>query len=108
MRGKLQKLLKFFPYKINLVHQLQPLDYDKRVQFCNWFNTQVHDGILDPQLTFFTDEAWFNLSGYVNSQNNRHWGAENPHVTFEIPLHDQKIGVWCAISARRIVGPIFF
>jgi hypothetical protein len=25
-----------------------------------------------------------------------------------VPLHDQKIGVWCAITASWIVGPIFF
>jgi hypothetical protein len=28
--------------------------------------------------------------------------------TFEVPLHYQKIGVWCAITASWIVGPIFF
>ena len=55
-----------------------------------------------------TDEAWFHLSGYVNSQNSRHWAIENPHVIHESPLHPVKIGVWCAISAQRIVGPIFF
>jgi hypothetical protein len=27
----------------------------------------VHDGLLDPKLTSVTDEANFNLSGYVNS-----------------------------------------
>jgi hypothetical protein len=26
--------------------------------------------------------------------------------TFEVPLHDQKIGMWCAITATQIVGPI--
>jgi hypothetical protein len=26
----------------------------------------------------------------------------------ETPLHDQKVGVWIAISRRRIIGPIFF
>jgi hypothetical protein len=26
----------------------------------------------------------------------------------EKPLHDQKLGVWVAISRRRIVGPLFF
>jgi hypothetical protein len=26
----------------------------------------------------------------------------------EKPLHDQNLGVWVAISRRRIVGPLFF
>lgn len=58
--------------------------------------------------TFFTDEAWFHLSGYVNSQNYRTWGAENPHVFIETDLHPIKVGVWVGISRRRIIGPIFF
>jgi hypothetical protein len=24
------------------------------------------------------------------------------------PLHSEKIGMWCALSCRRIIGPIFF
>ena len=58
--------------------------------------------------TFFTDEAWFHLSGYANTQNSRTWATENPHETFEKPLHDQNIGVWCAVSRSRITGPTFF
>jgi hypothetical protein len=42
------------------------------------------------------------------SQNNRICSSENPHVLHEKPLHCQKIGVRCAVSRRRIVGPIFF
>jgi hypothetical protein len=57
----------------------------------------LHDGVLDPELTFFIDEAWFHLSGYISAQNNRYWSRINPRQTFELPLHDQKIGVWCAI-----------
>jgi hypothetical protein len=57
---------------------------------------------------FMTDEAWFHLSGYVNSQNSRYWATENPNELHEQPLHDQKIGVWCGVSATRIIGPIFF
>jgi hypothetical protein len=53
-------------------------------------------------------EAWFHLQGYVNSQNARVWAAENPHVYHEEPLHPLKVGVWCAISIRWIMGPIFF
>jgi hypothetical protein len=38
----------------------------------------------------------------------RYWSTENPHAVHEVPLHDLKVGVWCAISARRIIGPVFF
>ena len=39
--------------------------------------------VLD--VTFFTDEAWFHLSGYVNSQNSRLWSYDNPHSLHENP-----------------------
>jgi hypothetical protein len=38
----------------------------------------------------------------------RMWSDENPHYYIEVPLHSQKIGVWAAISRRRLIGPIFF
>lgn len=38
----------------------------------------------------------------------RTWDAENPHVFVERPLHPEKIGVWAAVSGRRLIGPIFF
>jgi hypothetical protein len=25
----------------------------------------------------YFDEAWFNLSGFINNQNELHWGTEN-------------------------------
>ncbi|PSN50339.1 hypothetical protein C0J52_07600 [Blattella germanica] len=49
----------------------------------------------------------FHLNGAVNSQNTRIWASENPHNIHEIPLHDVKIGVWCASSQCHIIGPIF-
>jgi hypothetical protein len=56
---------------------------------------------------FFSDEAWFSLHGEVISHNNRYCSAENTRLIHELPQH-QKICVWCAISARRIIGPIFY
>jgi hypothetical protein len=36
------------------------------------------------------------------------WANENPNAMHEEPLHSEKIGVWCGMSRRRIIGPIFF
>jgi hypothetical protein len=41
-------------------------------------------------------------------QNNYYWNSQNPNLTHEVPLHPVKVGAWCAVSARSIVGPAFF
>jgi hypothetical protein len=65
--------------------------------YCRWFQTLTDEntGILD--YAWFSDEACFHLSGYVNSQNTRLWGS----ALFEEPLHSQKVGVFCALSQRH-------
>jgi len=46
----------------------------------------------------FRNEAWFRLSGYVNSQNNR-----LPTLIHEVPLHDVTVDVLCALRAPRVI-----
>lgn len=104
----LKKKLHMHPYKMTVVQELHPVDFEKRVEFCTWFNENLANNNEILNLTFFSDEAWFHLSGYVNSQNYRTWSTENPHNYIEVPLHSIKIGVWVAMSRRRIVGPYFF
>jgi hypothetical protein len=66
----------------------------------------VHDGFLDPDLTFSTNEANSNLSGgCVNSHKNRHWSRGNPQALIQLPSHGPKIGEWCAVSANRVIAP---
>ena len=106
---KALKKLELHPYRIRVVHELKEPDYEKRSFFCNWFKTLIEkngDDLMDK--IFFSDEAWFNLSGFVNSQNSRIWATQNPNAICEAPLHSEKIGVWCALSRKRIIGPIFF
>lgn len=102
------KQLQLRPYRIQTVHQLLDPDKEKRLEYCHRFRRFVREGINVMDSVFFTDEAWFHLDGYVNSQNSRIWSAENPHAYHEKQLHPQKIGVWCAISRKKIIGPIFF
>ncbi|GFU45928.1 transposable element Tc3 transposase [Trichonephila clavipes] len=49
------------------------------------------------------DGAHFWLNGYVNKQNCRIWSEANPQVYVEIPLHPEKLTVWCALWAGGIL-----
>jgi hypothetical protein len=42
---------------LHKIAEIKPMDYEKRVRFCNWFISHVHDWLLDPKLTVLTDEA---------------------------------------------------
>jgi hypothetical protein len=89
------QLLKLIPYKTTVNLTLQPHNSASRVCFCSWFLQSVVEGEIDPQLTFFSNEAWFHLQGYINMQNNHYWSSQNPHLTHKAPLHPVKVGVWC-------------
>ena len=95
------------PYRVTSVHQLMEPDKEKIVQYCLWFKELVCSTPEVMDITWFTDEAWFHQTGYVNSQNSKTWATENPHGIHESPLHSKKVGVWCAKSGQRIIGPIF-
>jgi hypothetical protein len=41
-------------------------------------------------------------------QRNSYWSSQNLHLTHEVLPHTVKIGVWCAVSARRILGHVPF
>jgi hypothetical protein len=47
---------------------------------------------------FFCNEAWFSLHGDVKCQNSQYWSAEDTGLFHELPLHDEKIGVSCAMD----------
>jgi hypothetical protein len=102
------ELLKLRPCEIRAVQQLFPPDWEARSRYCRWFQESVANGILDPELLFFSDEAWFTLKGNVNSLNNIYWCSKNSPVVPEVHSHDPKVGVWCAVSARKVIGPVFF
>ena len=62
-------------YRVPCVQEFLPMDHEKSVRICLWFKDFLtqNPGILD--VTFFTDEAWFQLNGYLTSQNTRIWTA---------------------------------
>jgi hypothetical protein len=68
----------------------------------------VLNKFLDLEVVFFSHEAWFTLNGNVNSQNNIYWCSENLHAVHEVCFCDLKVGAWCAVSAHKLKGPMFF
>ena len=56
----------------------------------------------------FSDEAHFDLGGYINQQNCRIWGTENPHAYIEMPTHPKRFTVWCGFWSRGIIEQYFF
>ena len=55
----------------------------------------------------FSDEAHFDLGGYVNKQNWRIWGIENAHAYIEKPTHPKRLTVWWGFWSRGIIGLFF-
>ncbi|GFY16844.1 uncharacterized protein TNCV_4338451 [Trichonephila clavipes] len=58
---------------------------------------------------WLTDEAHFHLNGFVNKQNWRFWGSENPYWCEVKPLYSPKVTVWAAVSRKlnvRILGVV--
>ena len=67
----LTKDLHFHAYKIQLTQELKPADHRQRRDIADWVldNHQV-DGDFAKKI-IFSDEAHFQLNGYVNKQNCR-------------------------------------
>ena len=64
--------------------------------------------ILAKKKIISSDEAHFDLGGYVNKQNFCIWGTENPHAYNEVPTHPKQVTIWWEFWCRGIIGPFFF
>ena len=93
------------PYKLPDFHELEPADFPKRLDFCNWVKVLPRNAA---DWFIFSDEAYFYLTKTANKQNSRLWLETRPKSGIERPLYDQKVLVWCAMSSQRIYGPYFF
>ena len=62
-----------------------------------WANEKLHDDV---------DFAKRNNPEYVNNQNCRVWGWENPHVALQKPMYPLRMTVWYSLWSS--IGPYFF
>lgn len=108
MRRILRIDLQMFPYKIQMVQQLKPEDYPRRLQYGKTMQNLERSEDDFWNKIIMSDEAHFDLNGNVNKQTCRFWAAENPEIYREKPLHDKRVTVWAGICADCIIGPFFF
>ena len=60
------------PYNVQLVQELEPIDHSMRFLCAKWACERVtEDADFGKKKIIFSDEAHFNLGGYVNKQNCR-------------------------------------
>ncbi|KAJ4451919.1 hypothetical protein ANN_03397 [Periplaneta americana] len=103
---RLLKEYQLYPYHLQRVQALSPVDYPARVRFCQWFLQQCGVNPNFPALVLFTDEAQFTRDGITNFHNQHVWAYENPRAT--VPSHHQvrfSLNMWAGIIGDRLVGP---
>ncbi|GBN95900.1 hypothetical protein AVEN_221010-1 [Araneus ventricosus] len=95
VRKILRNILQCYPFKITHVQELVPSDMPKREVLDLQFLARMKVDNAGPWKILWTDEAHFHLQGSVNTQNCGIWAKKNPFQMQPLPLHSQKIIVWC-------------
>ncbi|PNF36342.1 hypothetical protein B7P43_G00512 [Cryptotermes secundus] len=103
----LRRRLHFKPYRLQLLQQINPEDYGRRLEFCVTMQEAVEDEDFAAKL-IFSNEAIFHLSGKVNHHNVRLWGTENPRAIVALERYSRKLNVFSAMSQTKLYGPFFF
>lgn len=104
----LRQDLHLHPYKIQLTQELKPTDHRQRREFVEWLLLRQNADADFHKKIIFSDEAHFHLSGFVNKQNCRIWGLDNPQEMQEQQMHPLRVTVWCGFWSGGVIGPYFF
>lgn len=105
---RILKRQKFHPYKLQLTHELNEDDFDRRMDFCEQMMERCNVDENFASNIVFSDEATFMLNGTVNRHNCRYWSRTNPHWMQEAHTqYPQKVNVWAGILRGQIIGPFF-
>jgi hypothetical protein len=80
-------------------------DFDRRVEFSEWFliHCEAEPDFLRHILC--TDEASIKLNGRINRHNSVYWSDSNLHEVIQEELNDPGLTVWAGIWSGGIVGP---
>ncbi len=69
-------------YKLPDFHELQPADFPKRLDFCNWMKALPENAA---DWFILSDESYFYFTKTAKKQNNRLWLETRPKSGIERP-----------------------
>ena len=96
----------YHPYHFQRVQALNPKDYERWVQFAEWYLNKELQNPNFSELVLFSNEAAFTRSGLFNLNNNYKWQLNNPHIVREHAYQQRySINVWAGILHNSIIGP---
>ena len=102
------KCMKFHPYKVHLVQELNDDDPDRRMEFCEKIMSRIDRDKNFLANIVFSDEAQFTIDGEINRHNCRYWTDINPCWMIDSKTqHKQSVNVWAGILNNTIIGPYF-
>lgn len=96
------------PNKIQMVQQLENVDYAARNWFINWCPKNIQPEFSFLNHIIFSDESVFYLDEKVGKHNVRIWRTENPHKYREEMGDSETVCDWAAISVNKVMGPYWF
>lgn len=96
----------FHDYKYTRVQKLEPGDYARRMQFCQWIVRENEEDENFTKNILWTDESFFTRDGIFNAHNWHYYDIQNPHLTWERNAQYRwKFNIWAGITNDEIIGP---
>lgn len=96
------------PYAYKIVHSLEPGDYEKRIQFCEFLLMKIQEDHSFLRKIIWTDESKFSREGVVNRKNLHYWANRNPHIIREAHFQNTfSFNVFVLIMDDRIAFEIY-
>lgn len=101
---------RYHPYKAVRRQKFENGDHQRRLNFCHWITSLTQLQLLS---FLFSDEAYFELDGSVNSKNVVRYaplkssdpnGGRPEHFVVEKPTFSSKLMVFCGIRRDGTFG----
>ena len=102
--------LRWHPYRMKIRQQLQENDFQRRLQFCHWFEDRCRNPRFLPYYVISDESVFFFMNGKDNTQNIREYAhlGNPPTFNFDVNGSREKLTVWAAVCGNGSpIGPFF-